>query len=817
MSGAGGTAGLLYGSAGSVGLPLAAASVDTSIDWWKCVGNALGCVADTIIGPLVRDQIAQLLQGLYPPISPIAALIGQTGWDVIRSLIFPNPFELPFGSEAVSALQNLINTPDVLRWLSGQVGYFLALDPNAASLPPGLVATLGNAVAYFVQQSLGTSVQEVLDGLATLVWDGVSYTRVLGYALNYANNYVKYALDYVAYGAELAGWYLTFRIFPEPIAPTKPTFSTSEMMLYAIDGLLQPALARFIGIPGIQTHIGSAFAGLVNVLTGTITPAWVDWDSGIRFASAMRAAVDVLGADSPALPNLSGFLGTPGLLQAYAQISGDSVASTLLTTVSAALGVSQADLISILSAANATATGSDSRTAAADYAGTLAAVALLGKDSPDLAAVSSLIGGNVAELLGSVGGTVAQTLGGAYTGLLTTQPVGEALSIYGYNLAASLFNGAPMSVSPEVIAGLSTVFANVAGSTVVSLLGSSSPVPDGVGAFVTNTLSGLAGAPAMQTLVGQLVATTVAEQFPAPIATQVSSQLGSAVTSLLADTGFSTAVAQTIGSAAAGLLSLLGQAGAASALASVAGQAGGDLMTAVQAGQDLRPLVPQLVTSFLLDPTIQGAVSSTAATAVGSLLADSQVIPDLLTVLKGLITTVVGDSTVRQYAGEQVATQLAALLGGGDFGQIVGAKVGAAVLDLLTDPVVVSALPELVTVAQDFLSRAGVGPALATAAGDLVVALMTDPGPTAALAAVESALRNGKSVEEALAAGQAAYESNQEVMSALAVAASTLAGDAEVDAAVRVTVSGVVSTLLGDTGLWQKLDATAVSLIGGLL
>ena len=104
--------------------------------------------------------------------------------------------------------------------------------------------------------------------------------------------------------------------------------------------------------------------------------------------------------------------------------------------------------------------------------------------------------------------------------------------------------------------------------------------------------------------------------------------------------------------------------------------------------------------------------------AVTQLLSDTSLWRALDTTVSTLISELLGDNVVQQALDTAIAAQVSALLGGGDLGQVVGAQVATALVGLIADPTVITALTGLVdTVAQDFFGATGVIPALSDAAG----------------------------------------------------------------------------------------------------
>ena len=169
--------------------------------------------------------------------------------------------------------------------------------------------------------------------------------------------------------------------------------------------------------------------------------------------------------------------------------------------------------------------------------------------------------------------------------------------------------------------------------------------------------------------------------------------------------------------------------------------------------------------------------------AVTQLLSDTSLWQALDTTVSTLISELLGDNVVQQALDTAIAAQVSALLGGGDLGQVVGAQVATALVGLIADPTVITALTGLVdTVAQDFFGATGVIPALSDAAGQLAAAAVA--GDLASvLPAVLSALRTNP----------------------------------DIDAAVGMTVTDAVTQLFSDTTVWQLVGATLTTLTTGLL
>ena len=168
-----------------------------------------------------------------------------------------------------------------------------------------------------------------------------------------------------------------------------------------------------------------------------------------------------------------------------------------------------------------------------------------------------------------------------------------------------------------------------------------------------------------------------------------------------------------------------------------------------------------------------------------------------------LISELLGDNVVQQALDTAIAAQVSALLGGGDLGQVVGAQVATALVGLIADPTVITALTGLVdTVAQDFF-RHRRHPALSDAASDIALALITGEDLATALAAAGSPCApTPTSMPRSVARRRRGHQ---------------LLSDTSLWRALDTTVSTLISELLGDNVVQQALDTAIAAQVSALL
>ena len=755
------------------------------------VNGIAGAIADAL--PAAGPAGGCNLSGCPAPIS-VANLIGSYAFNIVYSLMGK------LSTATVAAqVQALANDTTVLGFISQTVSGSLS------GVPSDVAETVGNAVAYFVQNTFGNS------AVATAF---VPFLQ----ALNLPTTLVGVGLFAAAMEAD----------------PKAAILGRIQGTGVNQAPAMQTALINFFANTGVQSAFSAAVAGTVNVLIGATSPSWappVNPNAVADYAGELIATA-VLGADDPGIPALGATLST-AFTNLFTAIGGDVgtqlgaafvtllnqtgvgniLATNMVNTVLTTLGGTAAFPTpgSLGPAVGATVTSfvtdlfgiSAVPTALGDFVTQL--IAGIANDSAVQAKIaeevgtmvtSALGGGPIAEVVGPKVGAAVQALlanlavvtavssiiGSLVPTFLNQQGVVSALASAAGQLATAALDGDMAEVLPEVIQGLrsnpniSDAVGVMAGTAVTQLLGDSD-LWEAVDGAITTLVTELLGDSTVQEAVDTQLSSAVSELLGGgELGQVVGAQVAATIVGLMGNPVVSGALVALVDSVFG---DFLGADGVVPALSSAVSQ----LASAAVAG-DLDTVLPEVLSGLKTNPNIVAAVGVAVGGAVTQLLSDMDLWQAVDEAASGLITQLLGDSAVQSALNDRISSTVSALLGGGALGQVVGAQVADAVVGLLANPVVSSAFVDLFdTVMTDFFGYSGVVQAFSTAASSVALGVI-----------------GGQTFQEALNAALGVLKATPSVI-----------------AAVGVAVGGAVTQFLSDTALWAAVDGTLSGLITQLL
>ncbi|MGV1006441.1 MAG: beta strand repeat-containing protein [Candidatus Nanopelagicales bacterium] len=772
---------------------------------------------------MIQNQIAAAVFKALPGSGPADMVGGCTGStpgscpasvaNTIAAYTFNIVYSLMggLGNETVGAsVAALVQQPTVLTFISQTV----AGNPALAILPSDVKTTIGNAAATFLLNSLGNAV------VATQFAPALQ-------ALNLPTGAVQATLFTTA----IKNQGLNAAI----LASGNRQFSATGM---------QTALVKFFTNSTVQSTMGSAFAGSINVLLGQATPMWDGAPQTSNTALAdylgQLGANTVLGQDNPNTPALSATIGNATAVL-FSSIGGvvatqaGSAFTTLLQQPTVATSLANyttngfwnylngpdstaplpfpaQPLLPALAPAAGVAVTGFVNSILSTPAVPVALGAFVNTLIPGMLAnpgVDQLLGTQaataVANLLGNdaLAQAVGARVGTAVASLVATPSVSIALtalvnSLFGSILAApgavtALANAAGQLTTADLDGTLETVR-----PVVEAELRTNAAIDGAVQSAVTSGVAALFG---NAEVVAEVNAATVSLVTGLLGDSQVQQALGARVTSevakLFGDTELGQAVGAQAGIAVVNLLSnpsisaglvglvdtVFGDFFGAPGVVTAFSTAAGELAAAGLAG-NLDTVLPQVQAQLMANPAIQTAVRLSVGDAVTTLLTDPNVVSALDTTASSLVAGLLGDPAVQTGLDAAVTKEVSTLLGGGLLGQAVGAQVGTAVVEILSNPIVKDALEaSLDNQLGDFFSAPGVVNAFATAADTFALGVVTGEKITTALSAAEAQLRSS----------------------------------AAIDNAVGGIVTASVADLLGNSNVWSAVDGTASRLVADLL
>lgn len=752
--------------------------------------------------------------GCPTPVS-VANIIGGYGFNIIYSLMGKLP-----ASTVGAQVQALATDTTVLSFISQTV---------AGSLPgvPSAVAeTVGNAVAYFVQNTFGNSA--VATAFAPFLQALNLPTQLAGVA---------------AFAAAMAA---------DPKAAILARIQGSGVNQAPA---MQTALINFFANLNAQSALSAAVAGTINVLIGATSPSWappVNPNAIADYAGELIATA-VLGADNPGIPALGATVSTAfqNLFTAIGGDVGTQLGAALVTLLNQP-GVGNILATNMVNTVLTTLGG----TAAFPTPGSLgpavgATVTSFVNDLFDIPAVPAGLGTFVTQLIAGIANDsavqakIAEEVGAMVTAALGGGPIADVVGPkVGAAVQALLANLAVVTAVSSIIGSLVPTFlnqqgvvsalANAAGQLataavdgdlatelpiVIAGLRSNPDIDDAVGVMAGSAVTQLFGDSdlweavdgAISTLVTDVLGdSTVQEAVNAEVSSKVSEllgggELGQVVGAQVAATVVGLMANPVVSGALVGLVDsvfgdFFGATGVVPALSSAASQ----LASAAVAG-DLDTVLPEVLTALKTNADIVAAVGVAVGGAVTQLLSDMDLWQAVDEAASGLITQLLGDSTVQSALNDRISSTVSAMLGGGALGQVVGAQVADAVVGLLANPVVSGAFVDLFdTVLTDFFGYSGVVQAFSTAASSVALGVI-----------------GGQTFEEALSAALGVLKSTPSVVAAVGVAVggavTQLLSDTALWAAVDGALSGLITQLLGDSTVQSALNERILNTVSALL
>ncbi|MCW1959483.1 MAG: hypothetical protein KIH64_013265 [Mycobacterium sp.] len=708
----------------------------------------------TVSPTALADYVGQLgANALLPEDNPNNPALAATIGSAVQAL-FGN-IGGTVATQAGAAFQAFLNAPgqNVPNILSTAIvnGFVAVLQkgaeqpivppfPNQPPLLPSLGPAAGYAVTGFVNAVLSTP--SVTQGLGQFI------TQVVPGILD--NQGIQDEIDTTvsALVATLVGGDLGDVVGPQ-IGAAVVTLLTDPTVSTALTTFVNTAVGTFLGSSGVVTQLANAAGTLATAqLEGTLA------DVKPQVEAALRASTDIQnGVNVGVTAATAGLLGNTAL---WADV--DSTLSALVGTLLGDVEVQEA----------------------------------LAKDVA--AMVEKKYPGPVGEFLGAQLGAVAVSL--------ATNPVVEA-GLHG--VVDTLF--VDFWSSPGVVTAFSEAAGELAAAAVAGDLETVAPVvaaslqanPDvqtgvevSLGAAMTEFLGDTAlWAAVDQTLSAAVISLTTDPVVLAgldnavqgavelllgePLGSVVGPQVGAAVVSLVSNPVVSSALLGVVDTLFSDFFSAPGVVDAFSAAAS---QWGLVLLTTLSLSSATKAAQDELKAS----PAIANGVDVSVTAAVAEFLGDTQLWAVVDQTVASLFTTILGDVEVQDALATQISNMVAAKIPE-PLGSVVGDAVGAAVVSLVTNPIISNEVIALVdTVFSDFWGYPGVVTAFSEAAGTLAVAALEGDLDTVA-PEVQAALRANPAV----------------------------------DTATQVAVGDAVTQLLSDTAVWTTVDATLSALVSGLL
>lgn len=234
------------------------------------------CTALKVAKPFIISAVALEIQKTLPAAGDaVATAIGGYAFDVINGLMLKEP-----NSQVAGYITGLATDAGVLELVSQTVAGL----PVLAALPADVATTVGNAVGYLVQNSVGNPAValQVVPAL-----QAVNLPTDLANALAFIDAAKKDPAAAVLASGE--------GITRRELDPTQ----------------MQTAFVNFFDNAGVQSALGAAFTGTVEVLIGTASPSFappVNPDAVADYVG-VAIATTLLGADNPNIASLGGTIG----------------------------------------------------------------------------------------------------------------------------------------------------------------------------------------------------------------------------------------------------------------------------------------------------------------------------------------------------------------------------------------------------------------------------------------------------------------------------------------------------------------------------
>jgi hypothetical protein len=536
----------------------------------------------------ITELLLDLIVAADPASADLAPALAAAGFALLRAGLLGDLGAVP------STIQDLATDTAVLASLSQRLADFGAL----AGIPAEIRTTLGDAAAYFLEQTLGNPlVAEALTPIFAAIDFPTGSTAVADFLDELLQN----------------------------------GFDVQEVLVGLLGPDIPAALGGFLADPDVQQALGTATAGAVSLLTGVVSDLLAD--SGIQaligdqIAAVLAVATgdESLAADLAAalsdsvlglLANsaigeglaavagsvLPGFLGQPGVPAALAQIAGETLNALL----------AGGDPAGVLRAA-LEAFESDPEVAAALNATLVAAIDTLGSTVFGDAGVQQAVGESVAALLAGfagepavqalIGDLLGSGFGPTVVGLLADPEFGAA--------TAGLLGAAVTDLLgyPGVSVALTDTLEQIASAVIAG----SDPA-----AALQDALQSLASAPAVLAAVDAVLPAYLDSILDnGAIRDGIGEVAQQVVTDLLRNSGIlspemSAAAGQVVEVA---VISLLANPAFGGLL--------NDLVADTLAGAPVSDVTDEVIQAVLRDPALQGALGAALGQGIGSLLGDN--------------------------------------------------------------------------------------------------------------------------------------------------------------------------------------------------
>jgi hypothetical protein len=580
----------------------------------------------------------------------------------------------------------------------------------------------------------------------------------------------------------------------------------------AVNGTLSAAVIELTSNPVVLNTIADAVSNQISILLPNSLGAAIGPQIGAAVAQlvgdpavvpALLGVVDTLFSDFIGAPGVIGAVSTAASQFALVLVTGGS-----LSEAEKAARQTLKDSEAIDDGVDASVTGavdellSDTGLwAAVDRTVSSLAVTLLGDVQVQQAlgtAVAALVESKIPGQLGQV---VGEAVGDAVVSLVTNPDVQSGLYgvvdtlfvdfwsspgvVTAFSQAAGALAKGALTGDPDVMQQVKEALQNnpdvdtaVDGSVTaaVSELLSDTKLWGALDSTLSSLVGGLLDNPVVDNALYQAVDFLVQGSLDGPLGAVVGPQVATAVVSLLTNSDIQAGVRGAVETLFSGFF------GAPGVVDAFAGAAGYLAKTAFTGG-DLQEARKTVIEQLQANGEVDAAVEESVGGVVTTLLSDRALWSALDSTLSTLVAGLLGEPLVQQELAGLVASMVEDQVKG-PAGAIVGAKVGAAVVSLLTNPAIQTGVHSLVdTLATDFFSSPGVIAAFGVAAGDLALVAFTGGDLKVELPTVINALRT----------------------------------DADVDAGVDFAVSAGVKQLLSDTAVWTALDSTLVTLVSGLV
>ena len=219
--------------------------------------------------------------------------------------------------------------------------------------------------------------------------------------------------------------------------------------------------------------------------------------------------------------------------------------------------------------------------------------------------------------------------------------------------------------------------------------------------------------------------------------------------------------------------------------------------------------------NLLSQSALRDAIGPAIHTAVQSLLTNHDLLPVLGSFVSNLVSGVAGNQAVQEFLSEQVTSFVTATLGGNLTATQIAGAVSGAVQGLLANSAVGTGLGNVVGSAlTGFLGQTGVGAALLATVGQVVDAVLAGTDPATALQAAWlrcKPIRRSGGVGATVAGVVTSLVGDSGLISALTVGRHVLLTEVAGDATVRTYVGQLLGPTFGPAVVAVLADPAAVA------